>query len=214
MVRVAGRLISVFAALLLASCTRSAPEPVYAPPNYSYLRPLRLNVGSIQVQDDWMPGPEDVGALSPVPPLAALERMAHDRLIPAGDRGSALFKIEDAAIVRVGDTLNGDFIVRLDIIRPNGTPAGYAEARVTRAALLPDEDQLRPTLYLMVTQMMADMNVELEYQVKRTLARWLMTAAPPGAAVRPPVEQQPLPPPGAPALTPPPVSGLPPASGF
>ena len=205
MARRAKRWLGVATVLLLAGCTPPPPEPVYAPPNYSYLRPLRLNVGSLAVEDDWTPGPEDVGAASPVPPLAALERMAHDRLFAAGDRGSAVFKIGDATIRRIGDTLNGDFIVRLDILRPNGTRVGYAEARVTRTALMPDDDQLRPTLYLMVGQMMADMNVELEYQVNRTLAHWLMRPAPPGTAIRAPVEQQALPPPGAAEPAPKPI---------
>jgi hypothetical protein len=64
-----------------------------------------------------------------------------------------------------------------------------------------DLDDLPSRLYDMTKDMMDRMNVEFEYQVRRSLGSWLLTAGAPQA----PVEQQPLTqtPPGAlPAPTP------------
>ena len=201
--RAAGALLGV-AALLLACSGPPPPEPVYAPPTYSYLNPLRLDVGTVEVVDDWTPGPDDVGVFSPVRPLDALHRMAADRLGDGGSAGRAVLRIENASIRRTGDRLMGDLVVRLEIIGADGAPRGFATAEVTRTALLPDQDMLRQTLYALTNDMMRDMNVELEYQVRRSLGRWLVGTAPAGAALPAPVEQQPLPPPGAP----PPASGI------
>lgn len=202
--RAAGALF-VAAALLLAACSGPPPpEPIYAPPSYTYLNPLRLEVGAVEVADDWTPGPDDVGVFSPVRPLDALHRMATDRLGAAGSAGRAVLRIENASIRRAGDRLMGDLAVRLDIVGPDGAPRGFATAEVTRTATLPDEDMLRQALYTLVNDMMRDMNVELEYQVRRSLGHWLVGTALPGAALPAPVEQQPLPPPGAPPPVPPP----------
>ena len=188
--------------LLLASCGSPAPEPVYAPPAYAYLKPLRLNVAAVAIADDWAPGPDDVGALSPVRPLDALRRMAQDRLGAAGSGGRAVFRIEDASVRRSGEFLLGNCAVRLDIENADGSPAGYAEARVARSASVSDEVS-RPALYALVTAMMRDMNVEFEFQVRRVLHSWLEETSPAPAALPAPVEQQPLPPPGVQPAPPP-----------
>lgn len=208
------RLLFVALALLLAACGSSAPEPVYAPLAYTYLKPLRLDVGSIEIVDDWAPGPEDVGAIAPVSPVDALRRMAQDRLAAAGTAGRAVFHIEDAALRRAGDMVTGDLGVRLEIVGPDGAPGGYAAAHVARSAFV-SEDAPRAELYALVGDMMRDMNVEFEYQVRQHLRRWLQEASAPGSAIPPPVEQQPLPPPTqqrpAPPAGPP---QPPPASGI
>ena len=194
-------------ALLIAGCSSAPPEPVYVPPSYTYLKPLRVNVGAMVIEDAWAPGPDDVGMLSPVRPVDALHRMAQDRLVATGTAGRAVFTIEDASISRVGDSVTGNFIVRIAIEGAGGVGRGYAEARVTRATVVPDDaGPLRQTLYTLTTQMMRDMNVEFEYQLRRTLHDWLEETAPASGAVTAQVEQQPLPPPGE--QRPPPASGF------
>lgn len=203
----AARVLTV-AVLLLGACSGPPPpEPVYAPASYTYLNPLRLDVGAVEVADDWTPGPDDVGALSPVRPLDALHRMATDRLGASGSAGRAVLRIEQASIRRAGERLMGDLAVRLEIVGADGAPRGFAAARVTRTATLPDEDMLRQTLYALINDMMRDMNVELEYQARRSLGRYLAATVPAGGALPAPVEQQPLPPPGA-APPAPPASGI------
>ena len=194
-------------AALLASCAEApGPPAVFPPLNFDYLTKLRLNVATIDVENAWtpstVPGGQHVEALAPVSPADALRLMAQQRLIPAGGDGHAVFVIEDASIVQFPDRFDGNMQVHLDVASADGTKAGYAEARVSRTLTIVDRsaDSVRAAMYDLVRQLMTDMNVEFEFQVRRSLHDYLQpdagTAPPPA-----PVEQQDLN--GAPAATPP-----------
>ena len=178
----------------------SNPEPVFKHPSYSYLTPLRLNVGQIRIEDHVPPptGSDDLGPTSPVPPDQALEQMAKDRLVAAGSSGTAVFSIDQASITgQPGGALDGTMAVHLDIVSNSGGHAGYAEAHVSRQFVpgsSTGDDGTRAQLYALTTQMMQDMNVEFEFQLRRTLGDWMLDAS--GAPVATSVEQQPLPGPG------------------
>ncbi len=192
----------------LAGCGGEAPAPeVFAPLDFSYLTKLRLNVASLEIDDTWTP-PADSGQhveyLSPVQPIDALRQMAQQRLVAAGSSGRARFVIEDASILQGPGRLDGSFAVRLDVSTSDGASSGFAEARVARSQPLnPDDaDGGRATAYALTRNMMDAMNVEFEYQVRRSLQDYLQATA--GSAPLPPaVQSQPLPPPGT-------VSPLPP----
>jgi hypothetical protein len=189
-------------ALALAACgggEGAAPRQSFPALSYSFLKPLHLNVASVTIEDTWAPQePGDLAALSPEPPADALRQMAQDRLVASGNSGRAVFRIEDASIERRGDQLVGHAAVLLDVYTSDGTRSAYAEARVARTATAPpvDGEGLRPALYAITKQMMDDMNVEFEYQVRRTLHDWLQETSPPSSAVPAPVQEQPLPAPG------------------
>jgi hypothetical protein len=129
-----------------------------------------------------------------VPAGMALRQMALDRLIAAGTLGRAVFVIDTAQIDRVPSGLQGVLAVHLDVLTTDGARAGFAEAQVSRSMVI--QGGLRNTLYDLTRQMMDDMNVEFEFQVRRALRDWLQeaTTAPPP----PPVEQQELPTPATP----------------
>ncbi|MBU2653946.1 hypothetical protein [Acidomonas methanolica] len=178
----------------LASCADDEAEQNFPPLTYTYLSQLHLNVGRIGIVDQSPPGtvPGDISAKSPVPPQQALEEMARDRLIASGVEGSATFTITRASILHEpGGTLQGDLNVQVSILTPTGAPAGYAEAHVSRTMNPGDRDpESRAVLYDFTSQMMQDMNVELEYQIKKTLHDWLVDAT--GAPLDQTIQQQSL----------------------
>ena len=183
--------------LALVACSSETSPPIaeFAPLQYDYLTPLRLNVASIETDDRYVPAPGGPASMSPVSPVQALEQMAHDRLRADGNSGKAVFVIEDASIIPVAGGLSGSMAVRLDVLTGDGHRGGYAEARVSQIYAGPDPEQ-PAVVYRLIRQMMDRMNVEFEYQVKRTLRDWLQqtgTAPPPA-----PVEQQSLGTPGSP----------------
>jgi len=195
--------------LLAAGCTGDDPPLRLAagPLRYDHLAPLRLNVGAVDVPDAPPPGPLD--GLNPSPPGQALRRMALDRIGAGGSTGRAVFAIDDASIVQSSGGLAGVMVVHLDILGPDGGRAAFAEARVTRQASPPRGAGLPAALQDMTRAMMDDMNVELEFQVRRVLRDWLQSAE--TAPAPAPVHQQDLTAPGRPAAavpfrrTPPPV---------
>lgn len=176
--------------LWLAACADDGPPRTYEPISYDYLPRLRLNVAAVEFAPLPPPGPLDQQA--PFPPAAALQRAIQDRVAAGGSSGRALVTIEQALITRSGGGLDGNMAVRLDVLAADGRRVAYAEARVTRRATGIGRD-LRGALYDITKQMLEDMNVELEFQLRRSLREYLQatTTAPPP----PPVQQQNLAPP-------------------
>ena len=121
--------------------------------------------------------------------------MAEDRIQALGNADLAIFVIQDASLTRQKDTVVGNFAVQLDIYNTPTTRAGVRQAQACHRTYTGDLDDLPSRLYDMTKDMMDRMNVEFEYQVRRSLGSWLLTAGAPQA----PVEQQPLTqtPPGA-----------------
>lgn len=186
--------------LLLAGCAEEAAPQTFPPLTYGYLTKIRLNIATIEVNDAWTPQPvpngEHVESQSPVQPVDVLHRMAQDRLVPAGGTGAATVTIDDASLIRQTDRFEAIFAVHLDIHNADGTRTGYAEARVVRTHTISDYSPpaVRQALYDLVKATMGDMNVEFEFQIRRSLKDWLQPSAP-VAPQPPPVDQQPLAPP-------------------
>ena len=184
--------------LALAGCDNTPPPAPqnFAPLHYDYLTPIRLNVADIEVADQSTPPDGDLSGQSPVRPVAAMEQMAHDRLLAAGGAGTATFTVTEASITRTDDGVTERLAARVEISNGSGGHAGFAEAHVTRTETPGDGRPAGPAaLYELTRQAMADMNVEFEYQVRHTLNDWVVAG---GAAVEAPVEQAPLSP-GAPS---------------
>lgn len=183
-----GRRLFLAVPALVAGCATVPVRTNFPPLRYDYLVKLRLNVAAIEFAPLPPPGPLD--GLDPAPPGPVLEQMGRERLAAAGTLGRAVFTVQQASIGREGDALVGVFAVRLDVLTSDGTRSGFAEARVTRRLEGVGGD-LRGALYDITKQMMDDMNVEFEYQVKQSLRDWLEQAQ--TAPLPPPVERLPLP---------------------
>ena len=196
--------------LVVSGCASdggAAMRDAFPPLRYDYLTPLRLNVAAIQIEDRFIPAPGGPASLSPVPPVQALEQMARDRLRADGSSGRAVFVVDDASIVLVPGGLSGSMAVHLDVLTADGRRAGFAEARASQIYTGPTSD-IRAVTYDLVKNMMDSMNVEFEYQVRRSLGDWLQVTE--TAPLPPAVQQQDL---GAlgglPPSVPPPVSPVP-----
>ncbi|MEJ0045022.1 MAG: hypothetical protein WDN04_01880 [Rhodospirillales bacterium] len=191
--------------LALAGCGGDEPPPeIFQPLHYEYLTRLRLNVGSVEVQDHSASlGDDDVSGQAPTPPSIALSQMAHDRLFAAGLTGQAIFVIDQASIVRgPSGVLDGQMAVHLEVTTTGGTRAGYAEARVSRQHIPgSEEENLRSVLYDMTKQMMSDMNVELEFQIRHSMSDWLVAGNDVPSRVTVAPLQAPTPPPGSPDMS-------------
>lgn len=194
MIRLSRRL-TLFLPLFLLACGADTGTPTYFEPlRYAYLPPIQLNVAAMDIQQRFIPSgfPPDVTANDPAPPTEALVRMAADRLQALGASGRAVFAILNASLIRRDDSVQGDMLVSLAIYDENGTPRGSAEAHVERTRTGPGAGR-RQALYEMTRDMMDDMNVEFEYQVRRNLRDWLATSAAPETPIRQDPLNQPQP---------------------
>ena len=198
----------------LAGCgSHDDPPRAYEKLHFDYLPRMTMQVSSVEIDDSWAPrtGVREVGSLAPTPPVEALRLMAQDRLGAGGPPGRAVFVIDDASLVQVRDNYEGRFVVHLDVMSSDGTRTGYAEARVSRSQSIERDtpNAQRAELSAMVDKMMADMNVEFEFQVRRSLRGFLMGNTPVAQQARPiQAEELSAPIPGAvpsPSLPPQPV---------
>jgi len=174
------RRTAVMLPILLAACgddERPVPKRGGFPPlRYGYLPPINLNVKRVEMAEGFTSPPVGNGeviGLSPVDPVETLFAMARDRLKPVSNGGTAKFGILTASITRRRDMLNGTLAVRLDVRDGDDTNSGYAEARVTADRNGPVSDQ-REIIYEMLKSMMEQMNVELEFQIRKNLRSWIV----------------------------------------
>lgn len=181
--------------LFVAGCADNEPQ-TFAPLDYSYLPKIHLNVGDLKIQDAIKPDsvPGNIAGESPVPPVDALHLMAEQRLLPSGSDGTAIFSIDRASILHhAGGELAGDMNVHIDILSPTGQKLGIAEAHVSRE-FTPGSgagnSDSPANLYKLTKLMMQDMNVELEFQIRKNLSDWLADAG--GAAATDAIKSQSL----------------------
>ncbi|MDE2576243.1 MAG: hypothetical protein KGL55_13130 [Rhodospirillales bacterium] len=174
------RLITLGLLLALAGCG-GAPV-VYQPLRYTYLTKLHLNVGTIEIDDSWVPvgNAQHVEYLAPETPLAALRQMAQDRLVPSGSTGRAVFTIDDASIIKANAIYEGSVGVHLDIIDAAGKRLARARAQVQARHDITDTDEatVRADLDALTRSLMDRMNVEFEYQARKSLGAQLQAGTP------------------------------------
>jgi len=171
----------VLAPLFVAACD-AGPPPSYPAPRYDHLPSLKLAVGRVDIDDSWAPrgASRRVEHLAPVTPRETLRRMAEDRLLAGGTTGRAVFVIEDASIIRLPRHYEGTLAVRLEMTDDAGNRLGETTARVVQVRPVAGESQraVSDELYAFVRDLMKEMNVEFEYQVRRAMRASLQTTSP------------------------------------
>jgi hypothetical protein len=205
MLRITRRRAAWMLPLLVAACASSdSTPPLQAPPAYSFLTPLRVNVLDIEVVEPG-PGPAwRVDPPAPLSPVALALQMGRDRLVPVGTTGRARFVIDSATLVREVASGGGLFSqaterltcvihVRVEILGTEGRRIGFTEAEARRTATMVDEGPASRARAAdqIVRQTMDDLNVEFEFQIRRNLRDWLMNGEP-GALPAGPIEQESL----------------------
>ena len=167
--------------LALAACESAPPEPTYEAASYDYLPKIKLDVRTIDIDDSWAPrgSQRHIESRSPVQPRDALRTMATDRLITGGTKGRAMFAITDASLVQASGKVSAHFAIKLDLFDDADAKLGQMAAEVTRVAPLPDDSPAptRIALYRLVGDAMADMNVELQYQLQKTMKALLQNTS-------------------------------------
>jgi len=177
--------------LSLAACGGGPPPPpiVYKPIDFSYLPPLTLRVASVNVQNTYVPGPDEATLIGqdPEAPANALSDLLNRRLIPSGAPGTANVTIETAALDESGVNLTGTMAVRVDVASADGRRTGFTEASVSHTEAAPDNnasaEDVRAALYDMTKTLTEDLNDRLQYQLQHDLGSWMVYGG--GAGVAP-----------------------------
>ncbi len=169
------RRASLLLPFLLAACGGGDDRTDFPPLRYDYLPTLPLNVATLLTEVRFVPGRQsaDVTDSAPVDLAATLKGLATDRLKPSGSKDRAIFAIRQASFLLRGDQVTGTLEATLEIITDDGQHAGYVEARARRQ-YTGRTSQLRGILYDMTVGMMDDMNVELEFQIRKYLKAWIV----------------------------------------
>ena len=165
----------------IAACADPAPpEQPLRPIGYDYLLPLPLKVASLVVDPGNPPTPPaDVGRTLAPPPAEAVRVMARDRLSAVGtEGGTATFRVTQASMLRQGSAIICQLACRLEV-DSGAEEGGRGFIEATARAQVSGADAGRPQAADRLLRRAMDLlNVEFEFQVKRSLRRWLVTVAP------------------------------------
>ena len=193
----------------LAACANEQPAGPFVPPgppSYAHLTPLRLKVGTLEIQEAGSGTAFLVDQSAPLQPADVMLRMAQDRLSAAGGPGKARFLIQTASLTREGGASGGVFspasetfrcVMRcqVEIISAEDATLATTSAEATRVVTGPVRDAgERAALAERAVKLAGqDMNVEFEFQLRRHLRAWLQLVAAPGESLPQPVEREALP---------------------
>lgn len=194
---------------LLAACAHEQPAGPFVPPgppSYGHLTPLRLKVGTLEIQEGGSGTAFLMDQSAPLQPADVMLRMAQDRLSAAGGPGKARFLIQTASLTREGGASGGVFspasetfrcVMRcqVEIISSEEAILATTSAEATRVATgsVRDAGERGALAERAVKLAGQDLNVEFEYQLRRHLRAWLQLVAAPGETLPQPVEREALP---------------------
>lgn len=194
---------------LLAACANEQPAGPFVPPgppSYAHLTPLRLKVGTLEIQEAGSGTAFLVEQPAPIAPADVMTRMAQERLSAAGGPGSARFLIQTARLTRERAAAGGMFAptsetfrcsmrCQVEIVSAENVTLAGAAAEVRREVTGPVRDDAeRAALAERVVKLAGqDLNVEFEFQLRNHLRAWLQLVAEPSETLPQPVEREALP---------------------
>lgn len=178
--------------LLVGACTTDGPPPSPPPPpDFTFLTRLRLDVAEILTDDRLPPpAPNDRSNLAAVTPAAYLRAIVRDRLLADGTSGRAIATLQRAEVdevrlptqgslftTEIDTRYDGRMALRIDLVGADGSPGGFAEADVRRGREVLENVGAagRAAVVQAIARDLADaMNVELEFQLRRSLREVLI----------------------------------------
>ena len=177
-------------AATLAACSRDPEIALPSTPiGFGHLLKLRLNVAEVVLAEGDPPLlPGDFGALMPVTPVEGVRQIGRDRFVAMGTAGQASFSVTQANLLRDNAGVLCILACRVDILAAEGGRVGYVDAAARANMTLSSgvsEATRRRAGEAMLRQALDKLNVELEFQVRRSLRDWLVQATPTGGVALP-----------------------------
>ena len=178
----------------LGGCDTPATRPVFPDIRFTDLPRLQLDVAAIDIKDEFQPSfrVPNVEHLFPVTPEHAAENWAKDRLQAVGTTRRARVRIIDASVKEVElpktQGLTGAFTtdqaerydaaieMSIDIMSDRGFPERTASAKATRSQSVAEgitPNDREQVWYNMTKALMADLNQELEKQMRANFGNYL-----------------------------------------
>lgn len=165
------------AILALSGCSDTQPPETFSRPDYSYLPSLYFNVGQLNITNQAPIDDKNIAEQSPTPPASTLTLMAQQRLKTTGATGTASFAITQANITKQAHhILAGTLSIKLTVDDPTQQHHGQITATVHQERSISSKLSQQRNLYALNQSMMDDMNVEVEYQIRKHLSDWLTDA--------------------------------------
>ena len=180
---------------LLTACSSDPPPAArFAQFDYTELPQIQLDVAEVVIEQRYRPSGSalHVEERLPLPPAAAAARWAEQRLVAAGDQGSARFIVHVAHVVEVplerSGGISGFFTVEqavrydarlaveLAAEDPGSGRSATIKAETLRSVSVPENVTLeeRDQVWQRMTeQMMRDLNAELEAEVRQALSGFI-----------------------------------------
>ena len=187
--------LSAVLVLLLAGCAVPPPSPTLPELTFAHLDPIRLDVGKIEIVDEYVPPLKapNVEHEFPVAPAEAAQRWGRDRIIAAGTSGVARIVIRNAGVIEVplektagltglitvdqAARYDGTLEMLIEIRSDRGTQEAFVRAFANRSQSVPEDitlNERQAVFYELTEGLIGDLNAELERNIRQHLARYLL----------------------------------------
>ena len=188
-----GRVLGI-ALLVLAACQAPVLPPPIPELTYGHLEPINLDVGRIEIVEQYVPPLKapNVEHTFPTPPATAMRQWAKDRLRAVGEIRTARLVIKNASAIEtkleITGGLRGAFTkdqserydVTLDVVLEvrgeDGVAVAFANAVVTRSKTVTEGlslDERARVFHEMTLSLMDEVNSKLEKNIRQFLVQYL-----------------------------------------
>ena len=180
--------------LAVAGCTNTPPAPRYPELTYGHYGIIGLTVASVEFVPLYV-APQtapNVEHLSPVSPLAAMQRWTNDRLRAVGREGYARVVVSNASIIETPLAVTGGvrgwfttdqaarydatIEVEIQIRDERNTQLAFTRAKAERSRSVPEGASINAretVLFQLVEATTTEINTELERSIRQYLQRYV-----------------------------------------